>query len=62
VVDIGEFERLQRLAELAGEYREIIAAHDGPWLQHDAVWNELHRELEHARAAHGADGGSSATA
>lgn len=48
VVEIGELERLRRLADLAEDYREIILGGEGPWLTHKEVWDDLYAKLDEA--------------
>lgn len=61
LVEIGEFERLRQLAEVAQDYREIIAAQEGPWLTHKTVWKEVAARIEQAGATRTADSDASAT-
>jgi antitoxin YefM len=61
LVEIGEFERLRRLAEVAEDYREIIAGQDGPWLAHETVWKEVAARIEQANAPQMTDVDAAAT-
>jgi antitoxin YefM len=55
LIEIGEFERLRRLADLADDYREIIAGQDSPSLSHGDVWTEISARLGGAAPATNGD-------
>jgi prevent-host-death family protein len=48
IVEIAEFERVRRLAELAEDYRAIIAGLEGPSLSHEEVWQEMEARIKAA--------------
>ncbi len=48
LIEIAEFERLRQLADLAEDYKGIIAGSDGPWHAHESVWQEIDDLLKQA--------------
>ena len=50
MLDIDEFSRLQRLADLAEDYRDIIAGLESPTIPQDEVHSEVDAMIESAFA------------
>jgi prevent-host-death family protein len=62
VVEIGELERLRRLADLAEDYRAFIVGMDGPGIPHEVVMEEMKEEIRTIREAREVEGGAAAAA
>jgi prevent-host-death family protein len=54
IVEIREFERLRRLADLAEDYRAIILGDEGPGIPHEVVMAEIDEEIRRAQEAEAA--------